>query len=87
MTTSIDTETTTQFISMRLASYGNLPFQILSPTPYPDKIGIRLSPDDYYCIVQAAPFLSWLETKRPSLDKLRQTLETKRRQAATHRIF
>lgn len=33
---TIEQETATQFISMFLASY-DLPFQILSPTPYPGK--------------------------------------------------
>ena len=40
---TIETETAAQFISMALSTYG-VPFQVLSPTPYPDKIGIRLHP-------------------------------------------
>lgn len=73
----IDTETAAQFVSMHLASYGNLPFQILSPTPYPGKIGVRLHPDEQYCIVDAEGFLSYLDQKRPSLNKLRDILNKK----------
>lgn len=53
MNAKIDTETAAQFVSMRLASYGNLPFQILSPTLHAGKIGVRLHPDEQYCIVDA----------------------------------
>lgn len=80
MNTKIDTETAAQFISMRLASYGNLPFQVLSPTPYPGKIGVRLHPDERYCLVDAGGFLAYLDQQRPSLDKLRGMLSRKRRQ-------
>lgn len=80
MPTSIDTETAAQFISMSLSSYGNLPFQILSPTPHPGKIGVRLHPDERYCIVDAVGFLDYLDQQRPSLDKLRDMLSLKRRQ-------
>lgn len=80
MTAKIDTETAAQFVSMRLASYGNLPFQVLSPTPYPGKIGVRLHPDERYCIVDAVGFLAYLDQQRPSLDKLRDMLSRKRRQ-------
>ncbi|WP_288926357.1 hypothetical protein [uncultured Akkermansia sp.] len=82
MNTKIDTETAAQFVSMRLASYGNLPFQVLSPTPYPGKIGVRLHPDERYCIVDAVGFLAYLDQQRPSLDKLRDMLSRKRRQHA-----
>lgn len=84
MTTSIDTETAAQFVSMSLASYGNLPFQVLSPTPYPGKIGVRLHPDEQYCIVDAEGFLAYLDQQRPSLDKLRNMLSRKRRQHSNH---
>ena len=57
---TIETETAAQFISMKLSQYGRLPFQILSPTPYPGKIGIRLHPDEQYSIVDAVAFLDWL---------------------------
>lgn len=82
MNTSLDTETAAQFVSMCLASYGNLPFQVLSPTPYPGKIGVRLHPDERYCIVDAVGFLAFLDQQRPSLDKLRGMLSRKRRQHA-----
>ena len=52
---TVEQETATQFISMFLASY-DLPFQILSPTPYPGKIGLRLDPEDQYCLVDAVRF-------------------------------
>lgn len=86
MNTSIDTETAAQFVSMRLASYGNLPFQVLSPTPYPGRIGVRLHPDERYCIVDAVGFLAYLDHQRPSLDKLRDMLSRKRRQNTTQHI-
>lgn len=86
MNTSIDTETAAQFVSMRLASYGNLPFQVLSPTPYPGRIGVRLHPDERYCIVDAVGFLAYLDRQRPSLDKLRDMLSRKRRQNTTQHI-
>ena len=73
---TIETETAAQFISMALSTYG-VPFQVLSPTPYPDKIGIRLHPEEQYCIVHAEAFLAWMSTTRPSLDKLRATLDKK----------
>ena len=79
---SLDTETAAQFVSMRLSSYGNLPFQVLSPTPYPGKIGVRLHPNEQYCIVDAVGFLAFLDQQRPSLDKLRDILSRKRRQHA-----
>lgn len=82
MNAKIDTETAAQFISMRLASYGNLPFQILSPTLHAGKIGVRLHPDEQYCIVDAVGFLAYLDQQRPSLDKLRDMLSRKRRQHA-----
>ena len=73
---TIETETAAQFISMALSTYG-VPFPVLSPTPYPDKIGIRLHPEEQYCIVHAEAFLAWMSTTRPSLDKLRATLDKK----------
>lgn len=82
MNAKIDTETAAQFVSMRLASYGNLPFQILSPTLHAGKIGVRLHPDEQYCIVDAVGFLAYLDQQRPSLDKLRDMLSRKRRQHA-----
>lgn len=75
---NIEQETATQFISMFLASYG-LPFQILSPTPYPGKIGLRLDPEDQYCLVDAVRFCDWVQQRRPSLDRLRDALDKKRR--------
>lgn len=86
MNTSIDTETAAQFVSMRLASYGNLPFQVLSPTPYPGRIGVRLHPDERYYIVDAVGFLAYLDRQRLSLDKLRDMLSRKRRQNTTQHI-
>lgn len=86
MNAKIDTETAAQFVSMRLASYGNLPFQILSPTLHAGKIGVRLHPDEQYCIVDAVGFLAYLDQKRPSLDRLRDMLSRKRRQHA-HQSF
>lgn len=73
---TIETETATQYISMFLATY-DLPFQILSPTPYPGKIGLRLQPEDQYCIVDAVHFSSWVRDHKPSLSKIRATLERK----------
>lgn len=85
ITPSVETETVTQLISMQLAQYGPLPFQLLTVTPWPGKIGIRLSPDDHYCIVKATAFLDWMEQQRPSLDKLRTTLARKcRHQPRSH---
>ncbi|WP_297577439.1 hypothetical protein [uncultured Akkermansia sp.] len=75
---TVEQETATQFISMFLASY-DLPFQILSPTPYPGKIGLRLDPEDQYCLVHAVSFLAWMNEKFPSLDRLRAALNKKRR--------
>ena len=73
---TIETETAAQFISMALSPYG-VPFQVLSPTPYPAKSRIRLHPEEQYCIVHAEAFLAWMSTTRPSLDKLRATLDKK----------
>lgn len=75
---TIETETATQIISMTLSTYG-VPFGILSPTPYPGKIGIRLHPDEPYCIVHAEAFLTWLSTTQPNLKKLRAALEKKQK--------
>ena len=75
---TVEQETATQFISMFLASY-DLPFQILSPTPYPGKIGLRLDPEDQYCLVDAVRFWAWMNEKFPSLDRLRAALNKKRR--------
>lgn len=77
-TATVEQETATQFISMFLASYG-LPFQILSPTPYPGKIGLRLDPEDQYCLVDAVRFCDWVRQRHPSLEQLRAALDKKRR--------
>jgi len=74
---TVEQETATQFISMFLASY-DLPFQILSPTPYPGKIGVRLNPEERYCLVDAVRFCDWIRQRRPSLDGLRAALDKKR---------
>lgn len=75
---TVETETATQFISMFLATY-DLPFQILSPTPYPGKIGIRLTPEEQYCLVDAVRFCDWVKQCRPSLGKLQDALNKKRK--------
>lgn len=80
---SIETETAAQFISMALSTYG-VPFQVLSPTPYPGKIGIRLHPDEPYCIVHAENFLAWMSSTRPTLEKLCSLLDKKRKQNRYH---
>lgn len=80
----LDTETAARFISMRISQYGPLPFQLLSPTPYPGKIGIRLHPDDQYSIVNAVAFLDWLNRKNPSIEKLKSALNKKIKQTRRH---
>lgn len=75
---TIEQETATQFVSMFLSTY-DLPFQILSPTPYPGKIGVRLHPDEPYCLVDAVRFSCWIKDSRPSLDKLQDALNKKRK--------
>lgn len=77
-TATVEQETATQFISMFLVSYG-LPFQILSPTPYPGKIGLRLDPEDQYCLVDAVRFCDWVRQRHPSMGQLRAALDKKRR--------
>lgn len=76
---NMDTETAAQFISMKLSQYGRLDFQILNPTPQPGIIGIRLHPDEQYCLVHAVSFLAWMNEKFPSLDQLRDALNKKRK--------
>ena len=76
---NIDTETAAQFFSMKLSQYDRLDFQILNPTPQPGIIGIRLHPDEQYCLVHAVSFLAWMNEKFPSLDRLRAALNKKRR--------
>ncbi len=77
---AMDEETAAQLISFELASFGNLPFQVLSPAPMPGKVGIRLHPDESYCMVDAVKFLGWLKRTRPSIDELYRALALKRRQ-------
>ncbi len=76
----MDVETAAQLISFELASFGNLPFQVLSPAPRPGKVGIRLHPDESYCMVDAVKFLGWLKQTHPTPEKIRAALHRKRRQ-------
>lgn len=75
-TPTVEQETATQFISMFLATY-DLPFQIVSPTPYPGKIGIRLTPDEQYCLVDAVRFSCWIRDFRPAPSEIRANFEKK----------
>lgn len=75
-TPTVEQETATQFISMFLATY-DLPFQILSPTPYPGQIGIRLTPEEQYCLVDAVRFSCWIRDFRPSLAEIRTNFKKK----------
>lgn len=82
-TPTVEQETAAQFISMFLATY-DLPFQILSPTPYPGQIGIRLTPEEQYCLVDAVRFCDWVKQYRPSLGKLQDALNKKRKLTRHH---